>query len=97
MAVTTHEELASPQVMTVAEDPVCQEAPGGDEVTGSPSSPLPGRGWPAGPSAEPPEAPLPVRRPARDRPAQAERPGGPGEVPTAEVLRQVLNGLRKLR
>jgi hypothetical protein len=36
---------------------------------------------------------LPVRYPARDYPA---RSAGPGQAPTVDILRQVLNGLRKL-
>lgn len=52
---------------------------------------------PAGLSAEPPAECLPVRQSVR-YPAQerAERPGGTGQAPTVDILRQVLNGLRKL-
>jgi len=65
-----------------------------------PSVPVGGRS--AGPSAEPPPAPrMPVRHPARDYSVhdyrtQADRPDGPAQAPPADVLRQVLNGLRKL-
>ena len=48
---------------------------------------------PADLPAEPPARRLPVRYPVQDR---AERPGGTGQAPTVDVLRQVLNGLRKL-
>jgi hypothetical protein len=61
---------------------------------GQPSSRGPGRARPAGLSPEPAAAQhLPARYPAQDHPA---RPGGPGQAPTVEILRQVLNGLRKL-
>jgi hypothetical protein len=74
---------------------------------GQPLSSAPGGARSTKPSAEPPTAArLPVRHPARDHPArdysvhdyraQAERPGGVVQGPTADVLRQVLNGLRKL-
>jgi hypothetical protein len=36
---------------------------------------------------------LPLRSPAQDRP---ERGGNAGQAPTLDILRQVLNGLRKL-
>lgn len=55
----------------------------------APPSPALGQACPAGPSA----ARLPRRHPAQDYP---QRPGGAGQPPTADVLRQVLNGLRKL-
>ena len=62
-----------------------------------PSPQVSGRVRPAGLPAEPPPAyRLPVRHLAQDDPARAVRPGGPGQAPTLDVLRQVLNGLRKL-
>ena len=62
-----------------------------------PSPQVSGRVRPAGLPAEPPPAyRLPVRHLAQDYPARAVRPGGPGQAPTLDVLRQVLNGLRKL-
>jgi hypothetical protein len=39
---------------------------------------------------------LPVRHEAHRRPPWPEGPGGPGQPPTADVLRQVLDGLRNL-
>jgi hypothetical protein len=66
---------------------------------GQPSSRVPGRGRPTGlsspPAPAPPEAtrPLPARHPAQDRPAWN---GGPGQGPTVDILRQVLDGLKKL-
>ena len=66
---------------------------------GQPSSRVPGRGRPTGlsspPAPAPPEAtrPLPARHPAQDRPAGND---GPGQPPTVDILRQVLNGLKKL-
>jgi hypothetical protein len=45
----------------------------------------------------PPQAEHPhVRRVATDHPAMLERHAGPGQPPTIDILRQVLNGLRKL-
>jgi hypothetical protein len=44
------------------------------------------------PLAEPPH----MRRGATDHPAMLERHAGPGQPPTVDILRQVLNGLRKL-
>jgi hypothetical protein len=69
---------------------------------GRPFTPAPGGVRSTGPSAEPPPAVcLPARHPARDYSVhdyrtQAARTAGPGQAPTADVLRQVLNGLRKL-
>ena len=66
---------------------------------GQPSSRGPGRGRPTGPSSPPAPAPpqatvpLPARHPVQDRPAWN---GGPGQPPTVDILRQVLNGLKKL-
>jgi hypothetical protein len=37
-----------------------------------------------------------MRRPAPDHPAMLERRGVPSQPPTVDILRQVLNGLRKL-
>ena len=48
---------------------------------------------PVGQPAEPRVQRLPVRYPVQDR---AERPGGIGQAPTVDILRQVLNGLKKL-
>jgi hypothetical protein len=39
---------------------------------------------------------LPARHPAQDYLARPDSPGGPGQAPTVDVLRQVLNGLKKL-
>jgi hypothetical protein len=66
---------------------------------GQPSSRVPGRGRPTG--LPPQQAPaqsettgrLPSRHPAQDYPGWI---GGPGQPPTVEILRQVLNGLKKL-
>jgi hypothetical protein len=66
---------------------------------GQPSSRGPARARPTGRPAQqapaPSEAPgrLPERHPARDRPAWTV---GPGQAPTVEVLRQVLDALKKL-
>jgi hypothetical protein len=66
---------------------------------GQPSSRGPGRGRPTGPSSPPAPAPpqatvpLPARHPVQDRPAWN---CGPGQPPTVDILRQVLNGLKKL-
>ena len=71
---------------------------------GQPSARGPARGRPAGPPAQQAPAPsempghLPGRHPAPDRPAP-DRPAwtvGTGQAPTVDVLRQVLNGLKKL-
>jgi hypothetical protein len=68
-----------------------------------PPAPAPGVAHSTGPSAGPPPASLPARRSAQDYPTRAERlPGGlgglvgPSDAPTADILRQVLNGLKKL-
>jgi hypothetical protein len=64
---------------------------------GGPSAPVPGPARRPGPPAGPgPAVHLPARYPARDYPGRAQQPGGPGPAPTPDVLRQVLNGLRKL-
>jgi hypothetical protein len=66
---------------------------------GQPSSRMPGRGRPTGRPAQQAPAPsetpgrLPGRQPAPDRPAWTV---GTGQAPTVDVLRQVLNGLKKL-
>jgi hypothetical protein len=66
---------------------------------GQPSSRAPGRGRPTGvPPQHAPGQPettgrLPSRHPAQDYP---EWIGGTGQAPTVEILRQVLNGLKKL-
>ena len=39
---------------------------------------------------------LPARHPAQDYLARPDGPGSPGQAPTVDVLRQVLNGLKKL-
>jgi hypothetical protein len=60
---------------------------------------VPGRAWPPGPPAPPgPATAPPLRRlPARP-PAQEHqvRSAGAGQPPTVDILRQVLNGLKKL-
>jgi len=56
-----------------------------------PSRPA-GRVLPPAPPAERPH----VRRVAADHPALPERHGVPSQAPTVDILRQVLNGLRKL-
>ena len=48
---------------------------------------------PAGPPAEQRGQRLPVRYAVQDR---AQPPGGTGQAPTVDILRQVLNGLKKL-
>jgi len=66
---------------------------------GQPSSRVPGQGRPAGTSSQPApgQSPatgrLPARHPGQDRPAHT---GGAGQPPTVDILRQVLNGLKKL-
>ena len=66
---------------------------------GQPSSRVPGRGGPTGlPPLQAPAQPqttgrLPSRHPEQDYPGWI---GGPGQAPTVEILRQVLNGLKKL-
>jgi hypothetical protein len=65
---------------------------------GQPPSRVPGRGRQNGPSSQPPAQPestgrLPPRYPAQDYPGWT---GGSGEPPSVEILRQVLNGLKKL-
>jgi hypothetical protein len=61
---------------------------------GQPSSRVPGPVRPAELSPEPAVAGhLPARHLAQERP---ERPGGFSQAPTVDILRQVLNGLRKL-
>lgn len=55
---------------------------------------VPGQGQAGRPSSGPsPAERLPVRRPTLDLPMA---PSGPGQPPTADVLHQVLSGLRKL-
>jgi hypothetical protein len=68
-----------------------------------PSSPVSGYSRPAGPpspelpsSALPAGERLPARHPSQAYPTRPERPGGLGQAPTVDILRQVLNGLRKL-
>jgi hypothetical protein len=66
---------------------------------GQPSSRVPGHVRPTGLSSQPaPAERLPGRHPAQEPTAQEHPawPGGPGQAPTVEILRQVLNGLRKL-
>jgi hypothetical protein len=66
-------------------------------VPGQSSARAVGRPHPAGLSPKPTRAEqLPVRHPAQDHPAWPEGPVGAGQAPTVDVLRQVLNGLRKL-
>jgi hypothetical protein len=67
---------------------------------GQPSARIPAQAGPADP-AEPASMPtrtarLPVRRPAQDHQARPERSAGPWEGPTPAVLREVLDGLKKL-
>lgn len=60
-------------------------------------SPVPGGAPSAGHPAQVPHAErLPVRRQARDQQPRQERPAGPGQPPTMDILRQVLSGLKKL-
>jgi hypothetical protein len=64
---------------------------------GQPSSQVPERAGPTVLSSEPPPAERwPRRRPAQGYPMRPERPGGLGQAPTVDILRQVLEGLRKL-
>lgn len=64
---------------------------------GQPSSRVPAQARPAEPPSTSAHAErLPVRRSAQDRQARAERSVDPLQMPTPEVLRQVLDGLRKL-
>lgn len=68
---------------------------------GQPSSRVPAQAGPAEPPSTPTPAErlperLPVRRSGQDRPAQAERSIDPLQMPTPDILRQVLEGLRKL-
>jgi hypothetical protein len=66
-------------------------------VPRQPSSRVPGRAVPAGSPSTPAGAErLPVRRPARDRQARPERSGDALQGPAPEILREVLNALRKL-
>jgi hypothetical protein len=59
-----------------------------------PSFPPPGQARPSfSPSGPGGGERLPVRHPAQDRP---ERAGAAGQPPTADILRQVLSGLKKL-
>ncbi len=58
---------------------------------GHASARTPGPVRPSGPSAA--AEPLPARHSAQDHQA---RPVGPGQPPTMDILRQVLNGLKKL-
>lgn len=61
---------------------------------GHASAPMPGPVRPTGPSAPPASRePLPARHSARERQVSA---AGPGQPPTMDILRQVLNGLKKL-
>ena len=67
--------------------------------SGQPSARGPGRGRPTGLPPQPASAQpqttgrLPSRHPAQDYPGWI---GGPGQAPTVEILRQVLDGLKKL-
>jgi hypothetical protein len=71
--------------------------PGQSRVPGQPSARAAGRPRPSGLSPKPTRAEhLPVRHPAQDHPAWLEGPVSPGEAPTVDILRQVLDGLRKL-
>jgi hypothetical protein len=64
---------------------------------GRPSSRVPGPVRPAELSPGPAVAGhLPARHLAQECPTQPERPGGLSQAPTVDILRQVLNGLRKL-
>lgn len=57
---------------------------------------LPGPASPSGRSASPPPAGhLPARQPGQVYPGRADRPASAGQPPSPDVLRQVLNGLRK--
>jgi hypothetical protein len=62
---------------------------------GQPPSRVPGRGRPAGPSPQPAptQSERTVHLPAQDYPGWI---GGPGQAPTVEILRQVLNALKNL-
>jgi hypothetical protein len=66
-----------------------------------PSARVPGQARPAGPLSRPTHAErlperLPMRHPAQDHQASPERSIGPRQGPTPEILRQVLDALRKL-
>jgi hypothetical protein len=64
---------------------------------GQPSAGVPSRGRPAGPLSGPTGAErLPVRHPAQDHQACPERSIGRRQAPPPEILRQVLDALRKL-
>jgi len=64
---------------------------------GQPPPRVPGQVRPARlPAEPPPEHRLPARHLAQQYPTRPERPGGAGQPPTMDILRQVLNGLRKL-
>jgi hypothetical protein len=64
---------------------------------GRPSSQVPERVGPTVLSSEPPPAERwPRRRPAQGYPMRPGQPGGLGQPPTVDILRQVLDGLRKL-
>jgi hypothetical protein len=66
-------------------------------VPKQPSSPVPGRDAPAGsPSTSACAERLPVRRSAQDRQVRPERSGDAWQGPAPEILREVLNALRKL-
>lgn len=66
-------------------------------VPRQPSSREPGQALPARAPSEPACAErLPVRQPAQDHQARPERSTNVWEGPTPEILRQVLNGLKKL-
>ena len=66
-----------------------------------PSAHVPGRARPAGPLSRPRRAErlperLPMRHPAQDHQARSERSIGLRQAPPPEILRQVLDALRKL-
>lgn len=68
---------------------------------GQPSSRVPSQASPAEPPSKPTHAErlperLPVRHPAQDRRTRAERSIDRLQMPTPDILRQVLDGLRKL-
>jgi hypothetical protein len=64
---------------------------------GQPAPQVSGRIRSAGLPAEPPPAQrVPGRHLAQEYPARPVRPVGPGQAPSMDILRQVLNGLRKL-
>jgi hypothetical protein len=63
---------------------------------GQPSPRVPGRARSAVRPTRPHGEHLPVRHAAPEHPPWLAGLAGPGEAPTADILRQVLNGLRKL-